>query len=273
MLPAHPPSFGPLTVGTLSLRPLFPLALGQVQLAPDPLETAVLLQDILGLRGEATGNPQEGCAWTGDLHGAGQLHHHPAFAPLLGRLAARAADYVEALGFERSRVALHLQRAWPVVSDMGQGIGRHHHPNAHLSAIYYLTGDGTGASGCLRIWAPVQANELVPGLAVGHGGPITGADPGARAWNAPGWDVAPQAGLMVLFPASVDHGVLENGCYEERRVSIAMDFCLTAPAPPQRQRKGSLGERAGDGEEAEYLAPHPSAWREVGEFVQQDITP
>ena len=248
-----PPIERPL--GGLVLQPLFPLALGQVQLAPDPLETAVLLQEILKLRGEATGNPQEGCAWTGDLHGAGHLHHHPAFQPLLRRLGLETAAYVEALGFDRRQLALFLQRAWPVVSEAGQGIGRHHHPNAHLSAIYYLTGDGSGADGCLRLWPPRQANELVPGLAVGHGGPIRLEHPGAQAWNAPWWDVAPRAGLLVLFPASVDHGVLENDTAEERRVSIAMDFCLTAQAP------GASGA-----EEAEYLAPHPGSWLEVGEL-------
>ena len=255
-LPSMPSPPPPAPLGRLTLQPLFPLALGQVQLAPDPLETAVLLQEILALRGGATGNPEAGCAWTGDLHGVGQLHHHPAFAPLLERLAAEAAGYVAALGFDRSRVALHLQRAWPVVSEEGQGIGRHHHPNAHLSAVYYLTGDGTGASGCLRLWPPRQANELVPGLAVGHGGPISASAAGAAAWNAPWWDVAPRAGLLLLFPASVDHGVGDNGSREERRVSIAMDFCLTAPVAAP-----GGGTAAGD---AEYLAPHPSTWREVG---------
>jgi len=267
---AQPQSPVPRPVGSLTLQPLFPLALGQVQLAPDPLETAVMLQEILGLRGEATGNPQEGCAWTGDLHGVGQLHHHPSFAALLGQLAAEAAAYVAALGFAPSRVALHLQRAWPVVSEEGQGIGRHHHPNAHLSAIYYLTGDGSGADGCLRIWAPRQANELVPGLAVGHGGPISAGDPGAQAWNAPWWDVAPRAGLLVLFPASIDHAVLENGTPEERRVSIAMDFCLTAPALGASGQDVDAATGVGGEGAAEYLAPHPSTWLEVGDVSAGD---
>lgn len=248
------------SVGRLIVQPLFPLALGQLQLAPDPLETAVLLQEIVALRGEATGNPSEGCAWTGDLHGVGQLQQHTAFAPLLARLAAAAAEYVTALGFDRGRVALHLQRAWPVVSEAGQGIGRHHHPNAHLSAVYYLTGDGSEASGCLRLWPPRQANELVTGLAVGHGGPIVADSAGALAWNAPWWDVAPRAGLLLLFPASVDHAVLDNGSGEERRVSIAMDFCLTAPAPDPLA--GVPAANGPDGE-AEYLAPHPSSWLEM----------
>jgi hypothetical protein len=76
----------------------------------------------LALRGEDTGNPHEGCAWTGDLHGAAQLQHHETFAPLFRQLAAEAVGYLEALEFNRQRVALHLQRAWPVVSEEEQVI-------------------------------------------------------------------------------------------------------------------------------------------------------
>jgi hypothetical protein len=140
-------------------------------------------------------------------------------------------------------------------------VGRHHHPNAHLSAVYYLNGDGSGRSGCLRLWPQRQYNELVPGLAVGHGGPIraglAGANyaavnhAGAQQWNAPWFDLAPRAGLLVLFPACIDHAVLENNDDDDRRFSISMDFVITAPAEP------SAGGRP------EYLAPHPGGWQQV----------
>ena len=235
----------------LSLQPLFPLALGQVQLAPDPLDTALLMQEILRLRGEQTGNPAEGCAWTGDLHGIGQLHRHPLFAPLLHSLLGHAGAYLEALGFDRSRLALHLQRSWPVLSELGQGVGRHHHPNAHLSGVYYLNGDGSGRSGCLRFFPPSPPNELVPGLAVGHGGPIRADGEAARRWNAPWLDIAPRAGLLLLFPAQLPHAVLENEDPDDSRYSISFDLALSAPPAA-----------AGDGS-PEYLAPHPSDWQEV----------
>jgi poly(3-hydroxybutyrate) depolymerase len=138
-----------------------------------------------------------------------------------------------------------------VVSELGQVVGRHHHPNAHLSAVVYLNGDGSGRSGCLRFFPPRQANELVAGLAVGHGGPIRGDDPAAAQWNAPWFDLAPRAGLLVLFPASVDHAVLENEDPDDSRFSISLDLVLTAPA-------------ASSGGPAEYLAPHPGDWQEVG---------
>ena len=233
----------------LQLRELFPLALAQVQLRPDPLDSAVMLQALLQLRGEQEGNPNPGYAWTGDLHGVGQLHRHPTFAPLVTTLTGHAAAYLEGLGFERSRVALHIQRCWPVVSELDQVVGRHHHPNAHLSAVYYLNGDGSGRSGCLRLFPPGQPNELVPGLAVGHGGPIAAASPEAQRWNAPWVDLAPRAGLLVLFPAATDHAVTANDDPEDRRLSVAFDLALTAPCAA-----------AGTEGPPEYLAPHPSQW-------------
>ena len=210
------------------------------------------MQEILQLRGEASGNPLEGCAWTGDLNGIWRLHRHPAFAPLVNSLLVYAWQYLEGLGFERSRLALHIQRCWPVVSEAGQVVGRHHHPNAHLSAVYYLNGDGSGRSGCLRFFPPARPNELVPGLAVGHGGPFRPEAAASQAWNAPWCDVAPRVGLLLLFPACVDHAVLENRDPDDTRFSISLDLVLSAPpatgeAPP------------------EYLAPHPGDWDPVAD--------
>ncbi|WP_254216830.1 TIGR02466 family protein [Synechococcus sp. CCY 9618] len=229
----------------LAIQPLFPMALGRVQLAPDPLDTALLLQRILDLRGEAP--QEEGVAWTGDVHGAGELHHDPLFAPLIAELAGHARAYLDALGFDRRRLALHVQRCWPVISEPGAQVGRHHHPNAHLSAIYYLNGDGSGRSGCLRLFPPRPVNELVPGLAVGQDGPI---DPAADL-NQPWHDVAPRAGLLLLFPSSVDHAVLPNGDPDDSRFSLSLDVVLTAAATAP--------------DPGEYLAPHPGRWLAIGE--------
>jgi hypothetical protein len=154
-------------------------------------------------------------------------------------------------------VALHLQRCWPVVSEAGQVVGRHHHPNAHLSGVYYLTGDGSGRSGCLRLFPPGQANELVPGLAVGHGGPIRVDSEAARRWNAPWLDIAPRTGLLLLFPAHLDHAVLENQDPDDARFSISFDLALSAP----RAAAGVEGRQ--EPGPSEYLAPHPAEWQEL----------
>ena len=232
----------------LSVEGLFPLALGRVQLQLDPLDLALLMQAVLALRGEAVGNPTEGCAWTGDINGVWQVHRLPAFAGITQAVQREAWAYLRELGFDPAQVALHIQRAWPVVSEPGQVVGRHHHPNAHLSAIVYLNGDGSGRHGCLRLFPHRQVNELVPGLAVGHGGPIDASSVAGAQWNAPWLDLAPQAGLMLLFPASTDHAVTINHAPDDLRLSLAFDLALSAPL-------------AADGQAPpEYLAPHPAQW-------------
>jgi len=233
---------------TLQIQPLFPLALGRVQLGPDPLKTAVMMQEVLALPGGASSNPDPGCAWTGDLNGVWQVHRQASFQWLRRQVEAQAWDYLEALGFELNQVDLFIQRAWPVVSGLGMVVGRHHHPNAHLSAVFYLNGDGTGRGGCLRLFATRQVNELVPGLGVGHGGPIAPEHP----LNLPWLDVPPEAGLLVLFPACTDHAATENQDGENVRLSISFDLYLSA-----------CRSRGPDGSLAEYLAPHPDHWTPV----------
>ena len=220
---------------------LFPTVVSTALLPLDPLQQAIFMQELLALRGDAEGNPCEGCAWTGDLNGWWQLHRHPTFSGLAEQVADYAKTYLDEIGFVRDQVALHLQRCWPVISEWDQAIGRHHHPNANLSAVFYLTGNGSGDEGVLRLHAMHQPNELVAGLSVGYGGPIANDNP----LNLSHWDLAPRPGLLVLFPSSLQHSVLPNDDPDELRCSISFDFALTAPK---------------QGGSPEYLAPHPSHW-------------
>ena len=170
---------------SVELLGLFPLALGRVPLRLDPWDLALLIQEVLALRGDAEGNPTPGCAWTGDINGIWQVHRLEAFTAITAEVGRQAWAYLKELGFREGSVALHVQRAWPVVSEVGQVVGRHHHPNAHLSAVLYLNGDGSGRSGCLRLFPRQHSNELVTGLAVGHGVPIEVDSAGGQRWNAP----------------------------------------------------------------------------------------
>ena len=226
----------------VDLHSLFPTVVATEQLRMDPLQVAAQLQTLLALRGDQDSNPDPGCAWTGDLNGVWQLHDHPDFRGLADQVVARVWHYLKATGFDCDQVDLHLQRCWPVVSEWGQVVGRHHHPNAHLSAVVYLSGEGTGDEGALCLHAPRQLNELVPGLAVGHGGPIGDDHP----LNQRHWLLAPQPGLLVMFPARLDHSVLENADPEDLRVSVSFDFVLSA-RPSERP--------------PEYLSPHPHQWQ------------
>ena len=227
----------------VEIHSLFPTVVATERMAMDPLTLARQLQTLLGLQGVAINNPDAGCAWTGDLHGVWQLHQHHDFQSLADEVIARVWMYLERTGFDLDQIALHLQRCWPVLSTAGQVVGRHHHPNAHVSAVVYLSGDGEGREGSLCLHAKHQLNELVPGLAVGFGGPIQDHHP----LNQRVWTFNPEPGLLVIFPSRLDHSVAENQDEESVRVSISFDFVLTAQA--------SRGP-------AEYVSPHPDQWHQ-----------
>jgi len=211
---------------TWTSSPLFPVALGRVQLAPDPLATASQLQALQELRGSVTSNPDPACAWTGDLNGVWRLRRYSTFAPLIAAIAGHARAYLQGVGFDPARVALHSQRCWPVLSEAGQTVGRHHHPNTHLSAVDYLNGDGSGHCGCLRIWPHRPPNELVSRLPVGHGGPLDPLDP-AHALQRPGstWRRGPACSCC-FPPASITR------CWRTgARTTSAAPSAWTLPSP------------------------------------------
>ena len=97
----------------------------------------------------------------------------------------------------------------------------------------------------MRFFPPRQPNELVPGLGVGHDGPIRADAPAAAQWNAPWFDLAPRAGLLLLFPASVDHAVLENEDPDDSRFSISLDLVLTRPERGRGCFRGVSGAPSG----------------------------
>ena len=222
----------------LELHTLFPTVIATDRLMLDPLVLAAQLQTLMGLRGQTAGHSVAECAWTGDLNGVRQLHQHDDFQGLASLVIARVCRYLEATGFDVDQLDLHLQRCWPTVSEWGQVVGRHHHPNAHLSAVLYLSGNGSGDEGELCLHTLQQLNELVPGLAVGHDGPIAAGHP----HNQRVWTLAAEPGLLVLFPSRLEHSITENGDEEGLRVSVCFNFALTARAV---------------GQPPEYLSPHP----------------
>lgn len=226
----------------VELHHLFPTVVATDRLVLDPLDLAAQLQTLLAMRGDASSNPDEGCAWTGDLNGVWQLHEHPDFRDLADQVTTRVWRYLAMTGFDADGLDLHLQRCWPVLSEWGQVVGRHHHPNAHVSAVLYLSGDGSGVDGPLCLHAPQQLNELVPGLAVGHGGPISHDHP----CNQQQWMLSSEPGLLVLFPSRLLHSVAANETEDALRVSVSFDFVLTARAA---------------GRPPEYLSPHPNQWQ------------
>ena len=192
------------------------------------------------------GRPGPRLARTGDNHGSWRAHRHPAFRWLTGEVERHTRAFCGRLGFDLARIGRQFQRSWAVVSEPGQGVYRHHHPTAHVSCVYYLNGDGTGDTGMLRLFAPHRANELIPGMAVGFQGPIDPENPFNRGWV----DIAPRAGLLVIFPSHTDHAVTGNEG-GDLRLSISFDVYVSSSHRP--------GESP-----PEYMAPEPRYWDAFG---------
>ena len=85
----------------------FPTVVATTQLSLDPLQQASFIQALLPLRGEAEGNPSEGCAWTGDLHGVWQLHQQQPFQTLAQLVVQQAWSYLDSLRLSQAK--------WPCI--------------------------------------------------------------------------------------------------------------------------------------------------------------
>lgn len=110
--------------------------------------------------------------------------------------------------------------AWANVNRAGQGNEFHTHPGAFWSATYYVLDGGAGADPALggefEIADPrgVGPAMLAPNLAI--------RTPGGQSMGA-SEIVRPVAGMLVLFPSWLSHGVrpYEGG---EVRISIALNL-------------------------------------------------
>lgn len=224
----------------------FPLAIYHEDLAGSDLRKAALLERIALLR-NASG-PQAtdpGASWTGDVHGVDQIHHDPGFDWITRAVASHSVAYLRALGHDLGRLALHVQRAWPVVTGRGQAVFRHAHHTAHLSAVYYVAVPGGAASGRIRFHNQAAQNVVAPGLGSGR----TAAYGESNPLNAGFTDYDPVEGRLLLFPARTPHSVAANET-DTLRISLAFDLVLTAR------------EEAPTGTD-EFLMPAPARWRRV----------
>jgi uncharacterized protein (TIGR02466 family) len=224
----------------------FPLAIYYEDLPAAAQHQETLLKAILELEQAVTERrnfPE--MAWTGDLHGVHQVHLDPRFEWLVGQVETHVVNYLEALGVDRSKVQLYIQRAWPVVSRHQQEVGIHSHNTAHISAVYYVSVpvSGSDESGCLAFLDDARMNEVSPGLGSENTDIIA-------TWTPFNQDQAlysPLEGRLIIFPAKQRHGVTLNHT-EGVRVSVSFDIVLTA----------AEGATAGT---YEFLTPPPGLWR------------
>jgi uncharacterized protein (TIGR02466 family) len=233
----------------MPIEPWFPLAVYYADLEDAAAHKDSLVSTILKLE-EENGYKRriaDDIAWTGDFHGVGAIHENPQFAWIVEEVKTHIFHYLEALGVDRDKIDLYIQRAWPIVSRQTQAIPAHSHHNAHVSAVYYVSipEDGTLKSGAFKIYNSASFNEIITGIGDKHTNAIKNRNP----FNYEEGYYAPKEGRILIFPSKQRHGVGANQTGEVR-ISLSFDIFITS----SEQRNAALHE---------FLAPPPNQWQRI----------
>ena len=173
---------------------------------------------------------------TGDTFGMASIHQTREFEWLTHEIEAFVFEYLEASKIKYDKLSLFHQKSWPIITKTGGHVNNHSHPNAILSAVFYLQTEAE-SGGELIFHNPTD--PLIPGN-------IYDKIPGLPSTHLYG--LKPKPKLLVLFPSKLDHHV-EKYRGEISRWSVSYDISITA--------NHSLGSG-----HTENMIVHPSLWRE-----------
>jgi uncharacterized protein (TIGR02466 family) len=227
----------------LIIETWFPLAVATCDLAPTAAVTAGMLAALAPSIAAAAVQRRLGSAWTGDVNGCSDLHRREPFAWLRREVEREALEFVVALGGDASRLRLHFQGSWPVLSQSEESVSSHTHMTASLSAVYYLkVPDGVG--GTLVFENLSSPNALGPDF--GQSG--TAVTRESNPLNVREACYQPREGRLVLFPARQPHAVRPHGAHD-LRVSITFDIAVVprdAKARPDHAQPDHPSDVFGD---------------------------
>ncbi|HPQ94945.1 MAG: hypothetical protein KDI44_00865 [Thiothrix sp.] len=227
----------------------FPLAVYYTDLEGAGQHNPAMRAAILALEQAAGEHRFAGMAWTGDVHGIGQLHADPRFAWLVQQVEQHCLEYLRQLGHNMTILELYIQRSWPVISRTDQRVGAHAHHTANISAAYYVSVpdvEDRSLAGNFVLHNMAEQNELQQGMAT----PGTNAVAHWNALNCKQVFYQPLPGRLLLFPSRQSHSVEPNQTAQER-ISVSFDIIMAA--------------RRGMGRETpEFLPPPPDQWQPFG---------
>jgi uncharacterized protein (TIGR02466 family) len=224
----------------------FPLVVYYADLEGSASRKAGMVERIKELHGLAGAQrTPERAAWTGDIHNVERIHSDPAFDWITSQVARHCREYLKKLAHDMKIIDLFVQRSWPVLSKKGQRVLRHSHPNAHLSAVYYVSVPSEGTGGDLLLYNETRPNDLCGGL----GTDMTKAYTKLNFSNFPTALYKPTEGRIVIFPAKQIHAVDAHES-DELRISLAYDLVITS----REDQSPGLHE---------FLMPPPSQWERL----------
>ena len=218
----------PFQPGSLSIAGLFPTPLAAVTLTDHAALNAALTERILARRQQ---EPGVAASNVGGWHSAEfQSWSGPAGAQLLDA-ARQLADRLTLMetGSGLARAAIHWRvTAWANISSAGDSNRSHGHPGAFWSGVYWVDDGGADADETVGgLFEMTDPRGLLPVMyAPGLHYAIADCEDAGTART-----LTPKAGLMIMFPSWLTHGVtVYRGT--RPRISVACNFSFGAAADP-----------------------------------------
>ena len=147
-------------------------------------------------------------------HSVSNLHQLASFAEFNNIIGTNVIEVANCLHWDLQKFSLELKSCWAIVNGKLASNTVHNHPNSILSGVYYLQAPEN--SGVISFSDPRSAAQmLVP--------PMTEYSP----WTLPKISYQPQAGMMLLFPSWLLHGV-EMNMSRELRISLSFNIGMSA---------------------------------------------
>ncbi|MGD1909802.1 MAG: TIGR02466 family protein [Rivularia sp. (in: cyanobacteria)] len=184
---------------------------------------------------------------TGDTFGMASVHQTKEFEWLTSEIETFVFEYLKASKINYDKFSLFHQKSWPVITKTGGFVRNHSHPNATLSAVFYLQTE------------PRSGGELIfhnpsSPLIVGN---IDDQTP--RRASSYLYGLKPIPKMLVLFPSRLFHHV-EKYRGEISRWSVSYDISIT-------------GHHLLGAGRSENMIVHPSLWREFRKTQEASTEP
>jgi uncharacterized protein (TIGR02466 family) len=140
----------------------------------------------------------------------------PALKLLVEAVTLKANEYYVALGFDPNVSKLKILQAWCSLNNPLNLDLPHCHVQSEFNAVYYPSG-GDVYSGTLNLLTTQSVvQHKLEGWRVGRAN---------NGFNSAGWQITPDTGKLVIFPAWVIHCVSKNQTPNDR-ISIAFDIVV-----------------------------------------------
>jgi len=156
-------------------------------------------------------------------HSQDDLHRREEFREFINIISNNIAVVVRELAWDLDAIAPKLNNCWAMANVPNSTTKAHHHPNSVLSGVYYVRAP-QGGGNIFFLDPRAGAHMLVP--------PYTKYN----SLNSAQVTLIARAGLMIIFPSWLWHGVGSNHTAEDR---LSLSFNIGIAQKPKQKLPSS----------------------------------